>query len=103
DSALVAAATADPTNPAYANPNFIGTGLPGAQHPVPVQVAALLNGRPDPLGDWLPGWSPDSSLPPRSTVNTNTQWQLEAGLNFELAADWTGELYVSHGDRESVV
>ena len=101
DSALVAAAIADPTNPAYANPNFIGTGLPGAQHPVPVQVAALLNGRPDPLGDWLPGWSPDSSLPPRSTVNTNTQWQLEAGLNFELAADWTGELYVSHGQSST--
>jgi outer membrane cobalamin receptor len=101
DSAVVAAAVADPTNPAYANPGFIATGQPGAQHPVPVQLAALLNGRANPLGEWLPGWSPDASLPPRSTVNTNTQWQLEAGLDFQLAGDWTGELYLSHGQSST--
>ena len=37
-------------------------------------------------GDWMPGWNPDSSLPPRSTVNTNTVWQVEGGLDFDLGA-----------------
>jgi outer membrane receptor protein involved in Fe transport len=45
DAAVVAAALAAPTNAAYANPSFIATGQPGAQHPVPAELAALLNGR----------------------------------------------------------
>jgi iron complex outermembrane recepter protein len=109
DSAVVAAAIANPLDPAYRNPSFIGTGLPGAQHPVPVELAALLNSRVDnpltpaneTIADWLPGWSPDLSLPPRSTVNTNTQWQLEAGLDFDIVGDWTGEFYLSHGQSST--
>jgi outer membrane receptor protein involved in Fe transport len=132
DEAVVAAAIADPTNPAYANPNFIATGQPGAGHPVPLQLAALLNSRPmgtyclrgssptcgapgtgtyvtdmgdlvgiPTTGDWLVGWNPDLSLPPRSTVNTNTVWQFETGLEFDLPADWTGELYLSHGQSST--
>jgi iron complex outermembrane receptor protein len=101
DAAVVAAAIANPTNPAYANPGFIGTGLAGAQHPVPVELAALLNSRPVQAGDWQPGWSPDSSLPPRSTVNTNTVWQLEAGIEFQLFDEWDGELYLSHGQSST--
>ncbi len=101
DPAVVAAALADPTNPAYVNTGFIPSGAAGAQHPVPAQLAALLLGRPDPMGDWLPGWSPDSSLPPRSTVNTNTVWQVEAGLDFKLGNDWSGEFYLSHGQSST--
>ncbi len=135
DAAVVAAAVANPTNAAYANPTFRPTGSAGAQHPVPVELAALLNSRPpttfcmagsfsafgpcgaaftgttvttDPLlvgttgqGDWMPGWNPDSSLPPRSTVNTNTVWQVEGGLDFDLGADWTAELYFSHGQSST--
>jgi outer membrane receptor protein involved in Fe transport len=101
NAAIVAAAVADPTNPLYRNPNFIPTGQPGAQHPVPVELAALLNARPNPTGDWQPGWNPDTSLPPRSTLNTNSAWQLEAGLEFELGADWSGELYLSHGQSST--
>ena len=135
DPAVVAAAVANPTNPAYANPSFRPTGTAGAQHPVPVELAALLNSRPpttfcmagamtpfgpcgaaftgttvttDPLlvgtvgqADWMPGWNPDTSLPPRSTLNTNTVWQVEAGLDFELGADWSGELYFSHGQSST--
>jgi iron complex outermembrane recepter protein len=96
DPSVVAAAVADPTNPLYANPNFIPTGQPGAQHPVPVELAALLNSRAFP-GDWMPGWNPDLSLPPRSTVNTNSLWQVEAGLDFDLPGSWTGEFYLSRG------
>ena len=101
DPAVVAAALADPANPAFANPGFIPTGTPGAQHPVPAELAALLNSRFDPAGDWMPGWSPDASLPPRSTRNTNTVWQLEAGLDIQLPGDWTGELYLSHGQSST--
>lgn len=136
NQATVAAAIADPTNPLYRNPGFIPTGQAGAQHPVPVQLAALLNSRPagtycitgsmlapntpcgafgtgtypnpNPLldgvattGDWLPGWSPDSSLPPRSTIDTNTQYQVEAGLNFKVGSEWTGEFYLSHGESSA--
>lgn len=101
DPAVVAAAIANPTNPAYANPGFIATGQAGAQHPVPVELAALLNSRFTPAADWMPGWNPDASLPPRSTVNTNTVWQVETGLDFQLPADWTGELYFSHGQSST--
>lgn len=101
DPAVVAAAIADPTNAAFANPGFIATGVPGAGHPVPVELAALLNSRLDPTGDWMPGWSPDSSLPPRSTRNTNTVWQVEAGIDLQLRGDWTGELYLSHGQSSA--
>lgn len=101
DPAVIAAALADPTNPAYANPGFIDTNMPGAQHPVPVELAVLLNSRGAP-GEWMPGWNPDSSLPPRSTVNTNTMWQLEAGVDFDLGlGDWTGELYFAHGQTDT--
>ena len=97
DAAVVAAAIADPTNPLYANPNFIPTGGAGAGHPVPVEVAALLQGRPSPTAPWLPAWYPGRSLPPRSTVNTNTQWQVETGVDLKIGETWTGEFYVSHG------
>jgi iron complex outermembrane recepter protein len=100
DPAVVAAAIADPMNPAYANPGFIPTGAPGAQHPVPVELAALLNSRAGP-GDWMPGWNPDRSLPPRSTVNTNTMWHIEAGLEFGLPGNWTGEFYLAHGQSST--
>ena len=117
DTAVVAAAIANPTSPAYANPSFIPTGAPGAQHPVPVELAALLLGRPPTsslfffffffffrlrlrmtrFADWMPGWNPDHSLPPRGTLNTNTVWQIEGGFEFDMLQEWTGELYLSHG------
>ena len=101
DAAVVAAAIADPTNPLYANPGFIPTGAAGAGHPVPVEVAALLQGRPNPTAPWLPAWNPDRSLPPRSTVNTNTQWQVETGIDLKIGETWTGEFYVSHGQSSA--
>ena len=108
DAAVVAAAIANPTNPAYANPNFRPTNTAGAAHPVPVQVAALLNSRHTfpfgvaaPNAPWLPGWNPDTSLKPRSTINTNTVWQVETGVNFKFGQNWTGEFYLSHGQSSA--
>ncbi len=122
---------------AYANPNFIGHGLAGAQHPVPTQLAVLLNsrspantyclqggagcgapfsgstattnptlvGQPVPgtgrLGPWIAETFPTKSFPQRSTVDTNTVWQLESGLRFRLGDTWNGEFYVSHGESTS--
>lgn len=83
---------------AFANPNFIPTGAAGAHFPVPHELAILLNSRADPAGRWQPDWNPDDSLPPRNTHNTNTVWQVEAGLNFDIAGSWTGELYYSRGE-----
>ncbi len=107
-AAAIAAVKANPADPTYGNPSFIPTGTAGAGHPVPVEVAALLNSRQSFFGipnaaslPWLPAWYPDYSLPPRSTVNTNTVWQFESGLNFKFLTDWTGELYVSHGQSQA--
>ncbi|MBK9251583.1 MAG: TonB-dependent receptor [Proteobacteria bacterium] len=44
--AVMQAALANPNDPAYRNPNFIPHGTAGAQHPVPVSMAILLNSRP---------------------------------------------------------
>lgn len=86
----------------YANPNFVPTGTAGAHFPVPYQLALLLNSRPDPTARWQPQWNPDTSLPPRNTFNTNSVWQIEAGLDIELPIkDWTAEVYYSHGQSST--
>jgi iron complex outermembrane recepter protein len=109
DPDRVKAAVLNPS--AYANPNFIPTGtkdpdgagpLLGAQHPVPVEVAIMLMSRPDPAGQWLTEMFASKALGRRTTENTNTYFQLEAGLNFELPfKDWSGEFYWSHGETSS--
>src|SRR5690606_2147334 len=100
DQALVAAVLANPA--AYANPGFIPTGQPGAQHPVPTELAALLMSRGSPTGSWIAETYPADSFDQRSTVNTNSVWQMEVGMNFELPfRDWTGEAYYSHGESST--
>jgi iron complex outermembrane receptor protein len=100
---------------AYANPNFRPTGTNGASHPVPLQLAILLNSRYAPLTpeevaagassvarSWIAETYPDGSFPQRSTDNTNNQWQIEAGFRFNLPMkDWTGELYYSRGQSST--
>ncbi|HVY79813.1 MAG TPA: TonB-dependent receptor [Steroidobacteraceae bacterium] len=102
DPSLFAAAIADPTNPAYANPSFIAHGQPGAQHPVPVEMAVLLNSRPNPAASWIAETYPDGSFPQRATLNTNNVWQIETGFDFKLPVkDWTGEFYWSRGQSST--
>src|SRR5690554_4118607 len=95
DPEVVAQVLANPE--AFPNPNFIPTGQPGAHFPVPYELAILLNSRPVQDGLWQPDWNPDDSLPPRNTFNTNQVFQVDVGLDFDLGADWTGEVYYSHG------
>jgi outer membrane receptor protein involved in Fe transport len=100
DAAQVTAALANPA--AYANPNFRPTGAAGAAHPVPNEVAIMLMSRPDPAGEWLTEMFASKALGRRTTDNTNTYWQMEAGVDFKLPfKDWTGEAYVSHGQTTS--
>ena len=111
DSAVVAAIMANPA--AYANPNFIAHGAAGAQHPVPLAMAILLNSRNpvtslavNPLlrGDptnaaWIAETYPLNSFASRSTVDENLAWQIEAGLKFDIPVkDWKGEVYYSRGE-----
>jgi outer membrane receptor protein involved in Fe transport len=100
-STAIAAVKANIHDPTYGNPSFIPTGTAGAHYPVPIEAAALLNSRTTPNGTWLPAWNPDLSLPPRSTVNTNTVWQIETGFNLKIGETWTGEFYYSHGQSQT--
>jgi iron complex outermembrane recepter protein len=100
DPTVLANVVANPA--AFANPSFIATGQPGAQHPVPVDLAVLLNSRANPAGTWIMETYPADSFDQRATHNTNTVWQIETGVNFELPlGDWTGELYYSHGESST--
>lgn len=99
DPDLVADIRANPD--AYLNPTFIPTGAEGAHFPVPLDLAILLNSRPNPAAPWQPDWNPAHSLPPRNTYNTNAVWQLEAGLEFDVGRNWGGELYFSHGESST--
>src|SRR5690606_21410400 len=79
-----------------------GLGSALAGHPVPPEVAIMLLSRDDPDGSWMVELFPDQSLGRRTTDNTNTYWQVEAALNYQLPLkDWTAELYGSIGEQNS--
>ncbi|MBF8268529.1 MAG: TonB-dependent receptor-like protein [Gammaproteobacteria bacterium] len=100
-------------NPAaYPNPTYCAPGATLAvngtpctsatRHAVPLEVAILLNSRPNPAGYWQPEWNPEDSLPPRQTQNTISTWQYEGGVDFEIPfRDWSGEVYFSHGESNT--
>jgi outer membrane receptor protein involved in Fe transport len=120
-SAIAASFAANPTssNPNW-NANFVPIGTKGAQHPVPWQLALLLDSRKTgatPLGggpapcfpqvsatlcssapsSWMLNYYPEFTAPQRSTVDTSSSWQIETGFRFPLFSDWTGDLYYSRG------
>jgi len=104
DPATLALAIKDPTNPAYMNPGFIPHGAAGAQHPVPVEMAALLNSRANAptTSGWVLETYPLNSFGRRATEDTNSAWQIEAGLTFDLPVkDWTAEAYYSRGESST--
>jgi outer membrane receptor protein involved in Fe transport len=64
--------------------------------------AALVNTQAAaPIQRWQPQWNPDDSLPPRNTDNVNEVWQVEAGIDFDIGPEWTGEFYLSHGESST--
>ncbi|MCC6202580.1 MAG: TonB-dependent receptor [Gammaproteobacteria bacterium] len=99
NASVVAAVLANPA--AYANPSYIPTGAAGAQHPVPLEWAILLNSNAA-ITSWVPQWTPNNSFPPRNTYNTNSSWQIETGVDIDLPIrDWTAEFYLSHGESST--
>ena len=103
-AAQVAAVLANPA--AFPNPTYCGhlatTNTGGAActplHPVPLELAILLNARGNPAGAWVPQWNTENEFPYRNTLDTTSTWQVEGGLKMDLPfRDWTGEAYFSHG------
>src|SRR5262249_44738490 len=84
----------DQTLAAGTNANCAATRT---NHPVPTQLATLLNSRPNPDAPWTLE-STLSYLGPRvADISTNV-FQVMAGLDGALPfKDWTWEAYVSHG------
>jgi outer membrane receptor protein involved in Fe transport len=77
-------------------------GTPVYYHPVPLELAILLNSRATATGAWIPQWNTDDSWDFRNTYNTNTTWQVEGGLEYDIPfKDWSGELYFSHGESST--
>jgi iron complex outermembrane receptor protein len=102
NQAVVAAVLANPS--AFANPGFIAHGAAGAQHPVPVQMAILLNSRPavGRAAPWVLETYPLNSFGRRATNNVNTAWQVETGLTWKTPVkDWTAEVYYSRGESST--
>ena len=65
--------------------------------PVPTELAILLNSRNNADGQWALNEIFDW-LPPRSTNNDVTVYQIVTGFDGKLPIkDWTWELYASHG------
>jgi iron complex outermembrane recepter protein len=122
--AIYAAFTANPTTNAYTNPNFIPITAAGTQHPVPWQLALLLDtrtpstvvgnisgGGPNTCNNsiapslctsapssWSLAWVPYDALPARTTVDDEQTFQIETGFKFPLMiSDWTGDVYYSRG------
>ncbi|HEY4030071.1 MAG TPA: TonB-dependent receptor [Caulobacteraceae bacterium] len=72
-------------------------------HPVPAALATLLNSRTNPNAPWQLNWLPNVNtgiLPPWGTDDTNTVWQIRAGLKgkFPGGSNWNWSLDGSHSD-----
>lgn len=108
DNARLPGAAAMATLPAYRAGGSAGLNCPATggctntqAFPVPAELATLLNSR----GTQNAAWNLDEVfdwLPPRSTSNNSTTFQLVAGLEGKLPfKDWTWEAYVSHGQSST--
>jgi outer membrane receptor protein involved in Fe transport len=82
---------------------FWGSLVPrDAEHPVPAELAQLLDSRLFPNNPWALSIVP-TFLEPRQTENTTNTYQILTGLRGELPInDWTWEVYGSHGKTNLV-
>ena len=72
-----------------------------ADHPIPPELAALLDSRDDPDAPWSLERVLDF-MGPRQSSNTATVYQVMAGLEGDLGwRDWTWEAYTSHGETRT--
>lgn len=91
----------------HPNASFQATGTTGAQHPVSPQLALLLLSRgavgsTAQTAGWMLETYPLNSFDRRRTVDVNTAWQIESGLQFDVPfKDWKGEVYFSRGESST--
>ena len=88
-----------PYNPAVDDPASPTYGTGTSRHPVPAQLAALLDSRPNPSAPWSYAGGLDY-LPNFTTETTSNVYQIIGGLNGDInliGRDWTWEVYASHG------
>jgi outer membrane receptor protein involved in Fe transport len=91
-----------PYNPLYDDPNSptFGQAPPGvAEHPVPAELAALLNSRPTPNAPWVYSGGLDY-LENFETQTTSNVYQVIAGLRGDATVgerNWSWETFASHG------
>ena len=74
-----------------------------AAHPVPAGLQTLLNSRANPTAPWTLSWLPsiNGPMPPRGENDTNTVYQIRAGLKGKFPAfDWTWDLNGSHSESQ---
>jgi outer membrane receptor protein involved in Fe transport len=89
------------------NVPYDGAGGASVGHPVPGQLATLLNSRANPSAPWTLSWLPSINGPmdPRGLDVTNTVYQLRAGLKGKFPTiptlgEWTWELNGSHSSSQ---
>ncbi|HHX83000.1 MAG TPA: TonB-dependent receptor [Pseudomonadaceae bacterium] len=71
--------------------------IPVDGRPVPPQLQALLDSRPNPQGDYILSRTLDFTGPRRTSNNTDV-YQLLAGIEGGIgASSWSYEAYISHG------
>ncbi len=92
-----------PYNHLYDDPDaeLFGQGPAGfAHHPVPAELADMLNARANPDANWTLEQTM-SYLPPYRTLTTGNVFQISGGLRGEFGSgfteDWTWDIYYSHG------
>src|SRR5690606_21912151 len=88
------------------SPTFGMTPPPGTPpqdqwtlHPVPAELAALLNSRNDPSAPWTYAGGIDW-LPPWQTITTSNVYQIVGGLRGDVSVggrDWFWNAFASHG------
>jgi iron complex outermembrane recepter protein len=95
-----------PYNQAYDDPSSptFEKGPPGTSyHPVPAELATLLNSRPDPTQPWQLNTFP-YYVGNRRTTDYSDTYQLSWDWNGKLGlGDWTWEAYGSVGQTDSVL
>jgi hypothetical protein len=74
-----------------ASPGYIAPGQPGAQHPVPAELAKRLNSRAAPNAPWTLQWlpnpnGPQASIAPRVIFGARLPPEQQAELDRKLAA-----------------
>ncbi len=72
-------------------------------HPVPGQLATLLNSRANPNANWDLGQGLSSSIGPRGLTSDTQNYQVLGGLRGDVGiSDWTFDVYASHGKTTTV-